>query len=94
MNNKEMILFIGIQASGKTTFYHEQLAQHEHVSHNDLPNWQKRGIGVYFQDVEKEGYNPMTKTAVQTTRRELTADYDLILGREYGEWVAAFADYE
>ena len=32
MNSKEMIIFIGIQASGKTTFYHEQLAQYAHIS--------------------------------------------------------------
>lgn len=79
---------------GKSVAFKNELLFQKGINYNDLPNWQKRGIGVYFQDVEKEGYNPMTKTEVQTTRRELIADYDLILGREYGEWVAAFADYE
>lgn len=79
---------------GKSVAFKNELLFQKGINYNDLPNWQKRGIGVCFQDVEKEGYNPMTKTAVQTTRRELIADYDLILGREYGEWAAAFADYE
>jgi len=46
MNNKEMILFIGIQASGKTTFYHEQLAQYEHVSLDILHTRNKERIAI------------------------------------------------
>ena len=32
--NRQMILFIGIQASGKTTFYHNELARHSYVHIN------------------------------------------------------------
>lgn len=32
--NRQMILFIGIQASGKTTFYHNVLARHGYVHIN------------------------------------------------------------
>lgn len=44
MNSKEMIIFIGIQASGKTTFYHEQLAQYTHISLDVLHTRNKERI--------------------------------------------------
>lgn len=60
------------------------------INYNDLPNWQKRGIGVYYQEVVKEGHNPVLNETVQTTRRELREDLDLMVGKEYGAWVAGF----
>lgn len=79
---------------GKSVSFKNELLFQKGINYNDLPNWQKRGIGVYFQDNAKEGYNPVTKETVQATRRELTVDYELMLGREYGEWVAALANIE
>jgi len=46
MNSKEMIIFIGIQASGKTTFYHEHLAQYAHVSLDILHTRNKERIAL------------------------------------------------
>lgn len=46
MNSKEMIIFIGIQASGKTTFYHEQLAQYTHISLDVLHTRNKERIAL------------------------------------------------
>ncbi len=46
MNNKEMIIFIGIQASGKTTFYHKQLAQYTHISLDVLHTRNKERIAL------------------------------------------------
>jgi Predicted kinase len=46
MNNKEMIIFIGIQASGKTTFYHKQFAQYEYVSLDILHTRNKERIAI------------------------------------------------
>lgn len=46
MNSKEMIIFIGIQASGKTTFYHEQLAQYAHISLDILHTRNKERIAL------------------------------------------------
>ena len=60
------------------------------INYNDLPSWQKRGIGIYFKDVEKEGYNPITKESVMTTRRELVADLDLPVGEDYKKFILSF----
>lgn len=49
------------------------------------------GKSVSFKN---ELYNPATKENVQTTRKELAVDCELMLGREYGERVAAFANKE
>lgn len=79
---------------GKSMSFKNELLFQRGINYNELPNWQKRGIGVYFQDSVKEGYHPVTEESVQTTGRELVVDYDLLLGRKYGEWVAAFANRE
>ena len=57
------------------------------INYNDLPNWQKRGIGVAFADVEKEGFNPIKQKKVITVRRELTVNYDLPLGDDYRQYI-------
>lgn len=77
---------------GKTVSFKNELLLQKGINYNELPNWQKRGIGVCFQDSVKDGYNPVTQEAIQTAKRELTVNYELIFGRKYGEWVAGFAD--
>ncbi len=57
------------------------------INYNDLPNWQKRGVGVMFSDVQKEGFNPVKKEKVLSVRRELTVDFDLPLGEEYRQFI-------
>lgn len=57
------------------------------INYNDLPNWQKRGVGVSFQDVQKEGFNPMKQEKVLTVRRKLTVNYDLPLGDDYRQYI-------
>lgn len=75
---------------GKSVPYKNELLFQRGINYNDLPAWQKRGIGVTFEDVPKEGYNPLTKETVLTTRRELVADLDLNLGEEYRQFILGF----
>ena len=49
-------------------------------------------VGVFWADVEKVGFNPITKQEVLTTRRELTVEYDLPLGQQYGDMVTSFLE--
>jgi len=42
------------------------------VNFNRLPGWQKRGIGVYWDHYEKEGFNPKTGQTVKAIRQRLT----------------------
>ena len=55
------------------------------INFNDLPLWQKRGVGVYWVEVEKEGYNPLTGETVSTWRRKLNHDLELPMKDDYSE---------
>lgn len=78
------------QLAGKSISYKNELLFSRGINFDKLPAWQKRGIGVFWADVEKTGFNPITKQEVLTTRRELTVEYDLPLGQQYGDMVASF----
>ena len=75
---------------GKSVPYKNELLFQRGINYNDLPAWQKRGIGVTFEDVPKEGYNPLTKETVLTSRRELVANLELKLGEEYRQFILGF----
>jgi tRNA(His) 5'-end guanylyltransferase len=65
------------------------------INFNELPNWQKRGIGVYWKDVKKEGFNPKTNTTVLVDKRELFTDYELPMREEYNQFInSLMAKYE
>jgi tRNA(His) guanylyltransferase len=53
------------------------------INFNDLPNWQKRGIGLYWEAYEKQGMDPMTNELVIATRRRIRVDYDLPMKDQY-----------
>ena len=75
------------QLKGQTVAYKNELLFQHGINFNELPAWQKRGIGLYWKQVEREGFNPIKKEKVVTLRRELTADYDLPLGEEYAKFI-------
>ena len=47
------------------------------INYNDLPAWQKRGIGLYWRGVAQSGHNPQTGETTQTTRHRLITDWEL-----------------
>ncbi|HLP88062.1 MAG TPA: tRNA(His) guanylyltransferase Thg1 family protein [Nostocaceae cyanobacterium] len=71
----------------------ELLFQHG-INFNHLPNWQKRGVGLYWQEYEKMGYNPKTGENVPTTRRRIYKDLDLPMRDEYSQFIAKFLQDE
>jgi tRNA(His) 5'-end guanylyltransferase len=80
------------EVAGKSISDKNELLFSRGGNFDKFPAWQKRGIGVFWADVEKVGFNPITKQEVLTTRRELTVAYDLPLGQQYGGMVASFLD--
>lgn len=77
---------------GKTVAFKNELLFQRGICFNELPKWQKRGIGIYFREEIREGYNPMIQEQVQAKRRGLYVDYELKLKEEYGRWVEKFLD--
>ena len=58
------------------------------INFNELPNWQKRGIGVYWKDIEKEGFNPKTHEKILVDRRELFTNFELPMHDDYNKFIA------
>ena len=75
---------------GKSVAFKNELLFSRGINFDKLPSWQKRGIGIYWSDVEKVGFNPITGAEVLTTRRQLTANYDLPLGEDYAKFIESF----
>jgi tRNA(His) guanylyltransferase len=57
------------------------------INFNDLPLWQKRGLGVWWRDEEKMGVNPKTGEQVPTTRRRLHRELDLPMRDAYDTFI-------
>lgn len=80
------------QLEGKSAAFKNELLFQHGINFDKLPNWQKRGLGVWRSDIVKEGYNPVAKETVQTTRRALYTEYNLPLGEEYAQLVTNFME--
>lgn len=78
------------QLEGKSIAYKNELLFSRGINFDKLPSWQKRGVGVYWTDIEKTGFNPITQQEVPAIRRELKVDYELPLGQQYAEMVTSF----
>lgn len=68
------------ELEGKSIAFKNEFLFQRGINFNDLPTWQKRGVGVYWHSYEKTGHNPLTGEDVKTLRREVYADYDLPRG--------------
>ncbi|HBT95683.1 MAG TPA: hypothetical protein DEB24_06205 [Coriobacteriia bacterium] len=63
---------------------------HAHgIDYNELPSWQKRGIGLYWVEYEKQGFNPQKNLTETTLRRKVHVDMELPLSKRYTDKIAA-----
>lgn len=88
---------LGASAQAATAqFAHQSVAEkneylfQQGINFNDLPCWQKRGIGIYWQAYEKEGLNPVTQETTITTRNRLHVDLELPLKQDYEAMINQF----
>ena len=72
--------------SGKGTGFKNELLFQRGINYNDVPNWQKRGNGFIFEEVEKDGMNPITGEKTKTRRRALVIK-ELPIGEEYRQMI-------
>jgi tRNA(His) 5'-end guanylyltransferase len=75
------------QLSGMSVADKNELLFQAGINFNDLPAWQKRGIGICWEDYEKEAVNPKTGESVRATRRRLKRDLDLPMRDAYDEFI-------
>ena len=69
---------------GKSVGDKNELLFRHGINFNDVPLWQRRGIGLYTESYEKEGYNPKEGVAVLATRRRIRVEEQLPVKEEYG----------
>lgn len=57
------------------------------INFNELPDWQKRGIGFYWDEIEKEGLNPKTGQTMITRRKALVVNDKLPMQDAYSRFI-------
>jgi len=67
-------------------FKNELLFQHG-INFNDLPTWQRRGVGLYWEEYEKPGFDPVREKEVVVTRRRVKVDEELPMKEAYDEFI-------
>lgn len=74
---------IGMPVSAKN-----ELLFQDGINFNDLPNWQKRGVGLYWATYLKSGHNPITGQEVLAQRRRIKCDLELPMKDEYARFIS------
>ncbi|MCR4563676.1 MAG: guanylyltransferase [Clostridiales bacterium] len=77
------------QLEGKNNSYKNELLFENGINFNDLPDWQKRGVGLYYNETEKTGFNPVKNCEETATRNEIFVDYTLPVRQEYSDFILA-----
>lgn len=71
----------------KSVSFKNELLFSRGINYDKLPSWQKRGVGLWNEEYEKEGYNPVTKEKANALRKRIHVEYELPLGEAYGEMI-------
>ena len=75
------------ELSGKSVSYKNELLFSHGTNYDKLPSWQKRGIGLWKETYEKDGYNPLKQQKETAVRIRTKVEYELPLGEEYANLV-------
>lgn len=57
------------------------------INFNDLPTWQKRGFGLYWQEYQKTGHNPKTGEDTAVKRNKIKLDLAIPIKDEYSQFI-------
>lgn len=71
------------QLAGLSVREKNELLFRHGINYNDLPSWQKRGTGLYWEEFRKKGFNPVTRQEVEATRRRLKVDLELPMKQDF-----------
>lgn len=62
------------------------------INFNDAPNWQKRGVGLFWKTYEKEAKNLLTGENTLATRRMIHVELNLPMKEDYSGFVKNLID--
>jgi len=74
---------------GQSVAYKNELLFQHGINFNELPIWQRRGVGLYWEEYHKQGYNPVQAKEVLVTRRRIKVDEELPMKDAYGEFIVS-----
>jgi tRNA(His) guanylyltransferase len=72
----------GLSVAGKNELLFEN-----GINFNDLPAWQKRGSGLYWEEYERPGANPVTGERAVARRRRIRRDLELPVRDDYAAFL-------
>lgn len=78
------------ELEGKSVEYKNELLFKNGINFNDVPQWQKRGVGLFYEEYEKEAANPLSGEKVLAKRRRLKVEYELPMKDEYSAFIEGF----
>lgn len=78
------------ELEGKSVSYKNELLFSRGINYDQLPSWQKRGVGLWKEEYEKEGYDPISGNTVKAVRNRIAVCEELPLGEEYAELIKGF----
>jgi len=73
--------------SGLSTAEKNELLFQNGINFNDLPLWQKRGSGLYWEEFERPAENPITGDKVLAKRKRITRNLELPMKDEYSAFL-------
>jgi tRNA(His) guanylyltransferase len=62
------------------------------INFNDLPLWQRRGVGLYWEDYDRPAENPVTGEKVLARRRRLHRELELPMKDDYSAFLRKLVD--
>jgi len=74
---------------GLSTVAKNELLFRHGTNFNDVPAWQKRGVGLYWETYEKPATNPKTGETVIANRRRIRRELELPVKAAYAEFTRA-----
>ncbi len=74
---------------GRSSAQKNELLFQRGINFNELPAWQKRGAGLFWETCEKVGTNPHTGAEVTSTRRKIRRELDLPVKEAYDAFIMA-----
>jgi tRNA(His) 5'-end guanylyltransferase len=77
---------------GKSVAFKNELLFQHGINFNELPTWQRRGVGLYWEEYEKQGYNPVQAREVVVTRRQVKVDEELPMKEAYEGFIYRILD--
>jgi len=72
---------------GTTTAAKNELLYGHGVNFNEVPAWQRRGVGLSWETYERPGFDPVRQAEVTATRRRVRVDRDLPMRDAYRDYV-------